>query len=268
MKYKVGDKVRITTDKSKSNYWNDEGMMDRWMGKTMTINSVGSDYYKMKEDDRWYWFEEMIDGLAEVKDSKPKIKDSKYSICINSDGKTTIATMTVNGKEIKSGTAKCSPKDRFNFKAGAGLALERMWASGEKEKKPKIRANQDKRITKKGEHFWRATYDIFPHQELVDGDLYTTFVNLNPTFKTQEECRDYIFIHRDFEKRSFNPDWKDENQAKYQFYFDYRTRKVNCLCLKTFACSKYSFESIEVCNELIEKWGSDRIAKYILGIDL
>ena len=32
--------------------------------------------------------------------------------------------------------------------------------------------------------------------------------------------------------------------------------------------SKYCFESYEICKELIEKWGHEKIARYILGIDL
>lgn len=138
MKYKLGDKVRITTDKSKSTEWNYEGMMDKWLGKVMTIREchVFEDCttYRMKEDiaercGGWNWHEEMIDGLAE-ESTKPK-----HSITITSDGKTTTAVFTVDGREVKKGIAKCSPEDKFNFKTGAELALERMW--GKKEQKEK-----------------------------------------------------------------------------------------------------------------------------------
>ena len=135
MEYNVGDKVRITTDKSKSIFWNGDGDMDKWLGKVMTIRSelhvFGKVIYKMEEDKDehsylgWNWHEEMIDGLAE---DKPK-----YQINIESDGKTTTATLSVDGKEVKKGVAKCSPEDKFKLKVGVDLALERMW--GNKEKK-------------------------------------------------------------------------------------------------------------------------------------
>lgn len=50
MKYKVGDRVKITSDKSKSGFWNLDGEMDKYLGKVMKIRDVGEDYYKMKED--------------------------------------------------------------------------------------------------------------------------------------------------------------------------------------------------------------------------
>ena len=63
MKYKVGDKVRIVKEK-KGPDWNREGLMDKWLGEIMTIESVKDfNYYKMKEDKgEWYWFERMIEG--------------------------------------------------------------------------------------------------------------------------------------------------------------------------------------------------------------
>ena len=64
MKYKVGDKVRIVKQKTGCN-WNYEGLMDKWLGKVMTIERVSSCYYRMKEDTgRWAWFEKMIEGKA------------------------------------------------------------------------------------------------------------------------------------------------------------------------------------------------------------
>lgn len=64
MKYKVGDKVRIVKEK-KGDEWNSKGLMDEWLGKIMTIESVNLCHYRMKEDTGiWVWFEEMIEGEA------------------------------------------------------------------------------------------------------------------------------------------------------------------------------------------------------------
>lgn len=69
MKYKVGDKVRIVKEKT-GDEWNRAGRMDEWLGKIMTISNVNGYGYSMEEDEgAWYWYEEMIEGKAEMKKS-------------------------------------------------------------------------------------------------------------------------------------------------------------------------------------------------------
>lgn len=125
MRYKVGDRVRITTDKSKSIRWNKRGKMDKWLGKVMTIRYVDENYYSMEEDYNeysggWFWYEDMIDGLADER-----------KIVITTDGKNTTAKLYDGKKFIKTATAKCSPEDEFDFKIGAELAVERLFDTNE-----------------------------------------------------------------------------------------------------------------------------------------
>ena len=84
MKYKVGDKVRIKSidwyneNKSKSHgtvvcggkyFYYD---MIEWCGKTLTIQTIGLDFYLMEEDNLGYEFtDKMIEGLVED-ETKPK----------------------------------------------------------------------------------------------------------------------------------------------------------------------------------------------------
>ena len=66
LKYKAGDRVRIVKEKT-GEYWNPDGHMDKWLGKTMTITHAhaGGNYYRMKEDaGAWFWYPWMIEGLA------------------------------------------------------------------------------------------------------------------------------------------------------------------------------------------------------------
>ena len=121
MKYKVGDRVRITRDKSKSDKWNKRGEMDKWLGKVMTIRDITAGCYSMEEDYNeylggWFWYEDMIDGLAD-----------EHKIVITTDGKNTTAYL-YNGKKLEGeATAICSPEDEFDFKIGAELAVERLF---------------------------------------------------------------------------------------------------------------------------------------------
>lgn len=68
-------------------------------------------------------------------------------ILIDCDGNTTTATMTINGREIKTAIARRNPADKFDWKKGAELAFDRLWDS---QKKPEVR--EVKRFAKPGEY--------------------------------------------------------------------------------------------------------------------
>lgn len=77
--------------------------------------------------------------------------EPSYQILIDCDGTTTTATMTINGREIKTAIARRNPADKFDWKKGAELAFERLWNSQRKaEKKPEVR--EVKRFAKPGEY--------------------------------------------------------------------------------------------------------------------
>lgn len=76
---------------------------------------------------------------------------TSYQILIDCDGTTTTATMTINGREIKTAIARRNPEDKFNWRKGAELAFERLWNSQRKaEKKPEVR--EVKRWANPGEY--------------------------------------------------------------------------------------------------------------------
>lgn len=121
-KYKVGDKVRIVEE------WNDEcnqnrlGLMDKWLGKVMTVRSIESCYYRMEEDfgenvgDGWAWGEKSIAGLA----------DTGHKIVITTDGATTTARLYDGKKVLKFASAQCHEDDAFDFNTGAAIAFDRL----------------------------------------------------------------------------------------------------------------------------------------------
>lgn len=78
-------------------------------------------------------------------------REPSYQILIDCDGTTTTATMTINGREVKTAIARRKPEDKFDWKKGAKLAFERLWNSQKKaEKKPEVR--EVKRFAKPGEY--------------------------------------------------------------------------------------------------------------------
>lgn len=135
MKYKVGDKVRIVSKRTQQ-CWNPD--MDRYLGKTVTIMQSGIGnrgvYYHMEEDNnnpfyRWYWYEDMIAGLAE-----PEREPCTVELRFN--GMITTATLKRGGRDVKTAEARCNPKDTYSRVEGARVAVERLFEKKRKEDKP------------------------------------------------------------------------------------------------------------------------------------
>ena len=82
MKYKVGDKVRVRTDLVVDKYYGDGDFyfnndMAHWRGQIVTISEVKSrdDCYRIKEEHKWSWVDEMFEDIVENKDRKYKVGD-------------------------------------------------------------------------------------------------------------------------------------------------------------------------------------------------
>lgn len=93
-----------------------------------------------------------------------------YQILIDCDGTTTTATMTINGREVKTAIARRNPEDKFNWRKGAELAFERLWNSQRKaEKKPEVR--EVKRYANPGEYIKIVDADDANDENYHDGDI-------------------------------------------------------------------------------------------------
>lgn len=155
-KYKVGDKVRIVSERPDSKNYVDE--MVRFLGKEITISMVkefcGIPYY-YSEDAKpknpiqkryceffsspgYYFMDEWISGLAEQK----KPADENLSVTIRFCGRMTVAELCKNGRVVKVEKARCNPKDTYSWSEGARIAVERLFkkTAGKPEEvsKPKI----------------------------------------------------------------------------------------------------------------------------------
>lgn len=137
MAYKVGDKVRIVSERPQRN-WNPE--MDKYLGKTITVtvsgrNSRGETYYRAVEDRTskgiwWYWYDDMISGLAGP-EREPCTVELRF------DGMITTATLKRGGRDVKTAEARCNPKDTYSRAEGARVSVERLFEKKRKEDKPK-----------------------------------------------------------------------------------------------------------------------------------
>ena len=93
-----------------------------------------------------------------------------YRIVIYCDGTTTTATMTINGREIKTAIARRNPADKFDWKKGVELAFERLWNSPRKAEKMHG-AREVKRYAKLGEYIKIVNADNFNNANYHDGDI-------------------------------------------------------------------------------------------------
>lgn len=180
MKYKVGDKVRIVRKWGEGCHQNSKGMMDKWLGKVMTIRVAYEDCtYGMQEDKgenggiAWLWNEECIAGLA-----------CEKKIVITSEGEKTFARLYDGKKVVKTATAKCSPDDEFDFETGATIAFERLFDNVEKEE-PKY--FNGKAVCVNGD----IGFTIGKIYEFVDGRCFDDQKTLRPTCG---KCEDLAFF--------------------------------------------------------------------------
>lgn len=170
-KYKVGDEVRIVSERPQRNW---SPLMDKWLGKTMTIaycrtNLIGN-YYLMDEDTtdafgRWRWYEDMIAGLVEPKQEPCTVELRFY-------GAITTATLKRGGRAVKTAEARCNPKDTYSRAEGARVAVERLFEKKRKEDKPK-ESKREQGKPKVGDKFVVVQKRYIPRHSFAIGDIVT-----------------------------------------------------------------------------------------------
>ena len=141
-KYKVGDKVRIVSERPKDWCYADD--MGKYLGKTLTINMVkwhpylGTLYFLegaitehgICAGSSWAFKESWISGLAEP-EREPCTVELRF------DGMITTATPKRGGRDVKTAEARCNPKDTYSRAEGARVAVERLFEKKRKEDKQK-----------------------------------------------------------------------------------------------------------------------------------
>ena len=157
-KYKVGDKVRIVSERPASPRFVDS--MVQYLGKTLTVSKVEEEtlgaIYRFKEatypasvspimeiflhkaNGMWAFCEDWIAGLAELE----KPADENLSVTIRFCGRMTVAELYKNGRVVKVENARCNPKDTYSRGEGAKIAVERLFKKTadkpEEVSKPKV----------------------------------------------------------------------------------------------------------------------------------
>lgn len=141
-KYKVGDKVRIVSERPKDFAYADD--MGKYLGKTFIVSMVKwhplfGNLYSLEgaiiergacAGPSWVFKESWISGLAEP-EREPCTVELRF------DGVITTATLKRSGRDVKTAEARCNPKDTYSRAEGARVAVERLFAKKRKEDKSK-----------------------------------------------------------------------------------------------------------------------------------
>ena len=88
-------------------------------------------------------------------------------------------------------------------------------------------------------------------------------------FRSGEECERYFEIQKAFkeESKKFEPNWKDANQSKYYLFYNRIDNRIKVGYVSTIQIKSLFFESREVLEELIARFGEEDIKKYYFGIE-
>lgn len=88
-------------------------------------------------------------------------------------------------------------------------------------------------------------------------------------FRSGEECKRYLEIQRAFEEESgkFESNWKDASQDKYYLFYDYDRDNIEIILAWSNRAVTLYFESREILEELIARFGKEDIKKYYFGIE-
>lgn len=141
-KYKVGDKVRIVSERPKDFAYADN--MGKYLGKTFIVSMVKwhplfGNLYSLEgaiiergacAGPSWVFKESWISGLVEPA-REPCTVELRF------DGMITTATLKRGGRDVKTAEARCNPKDTYSRAEGARVAVERLFEKKRKEDKPK-----------------------------------------------------------------------------------------------------------------------------------
>ena len=176
-KYKVGDKVRIVSERPKDFAYADN--MGKYLGKTFIVSMVKwhplfGNLYSLEgaiiergacAGPSWVFKESWISGLAEP-EREPCTVELRF------DGVITTATLKRSGRDVKTAEARCNPEDTYSRAEGARVAVERLFEKKRKEDKPK-ESKREQGKPKVGDKFVVVQKRYIPHHSFAIGDIVT-----------------------------------------------------------------------------------------------
>lgn len=129
---------------------------------------------------------------------------------------------------------------------------------------------EDDEFPKYGQAYWFVeTYEHVVYAYWGDNTIDNYRKDFLRIFKTKKECERYLEIQVAFKEKSknFEPNWKDCTQDKYYLYYDYDRDNIEIILAWSNRVATLHFESREILEELIARFGKEDIKKYYFGIE-
>lgn len=81
----VGDKVRIKTYYTRPSFWNDNGYMDKYMGRVVTIDYIDASSFRIKSDwsdpqNWWFLFEHIEEKIESISVKEYLLSEELFEI--------------------------------------------------------------------------------------------------------------------------------------------------------------------------------------------
>lgn len=129
---------------------------------------------------------------------------------------------------------------------------------------------EDDEFPRLGDQYWFVSTDGYVVYACWGDNSFDNYrKDFLRIFKTKKECKRYLEIQKAFkeESKNFEPNWDDTTQSKYCLYYDnYKNSVVILLAIMVRYKTLY-FESREILEELIARFGEEDIKKYYFGIE-
>ena len=128
----------------------------------------------------------------------------------------------------------------------------------------------DDEFPRLGEQYWFVdTHGYVAYAHWGDSTIDNYRKDFLRIFKTEKECERYLEIQVAFKEKSknFEPNWEDVNQNKYCLYYNHDDNDFRISSWSIRRQAILYFESREVLEELISRFGEEDIKKYYFGIE-
>lgn len=129
---------------------------------------------------------------------------------------------------------------------------------------------EDDEFPRLGDQYWFVNTDGYVVYSYWDDNTISDYrKDFLRIFKTKKECERYLEIQKAIkeESKNFEPNWKDDNQDKYYLYYDHDKNSVEISWNTWSGQAVLYFESREILEELISRFGEEDIKKYYFGIE-
>ena len=244
MKYKVGDKVRVRKDlEVGKDYGNHDVVEDmkKYKGKEFIIDEVLRNYYRLKDENWYYWTDEMLELVEEGEKNNMELEklNEEYK---NKMDKLMNKLMQEYKAKVKEVTKKEEPfikKGQRYFTINNYFCISKTKNLGYGDDKERIQIG-----------------NCYPFTDETKDKVKKEVKLIAERRKLQSEME--MFARQNNEEEI---DWNNYNQIKWHLYVDCKRNNIITTCTYIIrVLNTVYFTSKEIAEKALEKFG-DRIRK-------